>query len=166
MSSKEWPDYNRLADIWYGIMNTEPLGSGQLGEWLRDDVGSDLMPQPGFVGRHYKTGGTLLLGMNPGRITEKRETEAEQRFYAALENMKHGAPNRLSAFLNLNEVTEEVAPTWRFNRVLTALVLDALGLTWPRIAYLNLLKWRSRGKASLTTLYSWSWEKHTSDQHR
>jgi hypothetical protein len=53
------------------------------------------MPQPGFVGRHYKTGGTLLLGMNPGRITEKRETEAEQRFYAALENMKQGIPDRL-----------------------------------------------------------------------
>jgi len=88
MSGNEQPDYHRLADIWYGIMNTEPLTNHQLGEWLRGDVGSDSMPQPGFVGRHYKTGGTLLLGMNPGRITEKRETEAEQRFYAALENMR------------------------------------------------------------------------------
>jgi hypothetical protein len=61
-------------------------------------------------------------------------------------------------------VTEEVAPTWRFNRILTARVLDALGLRWPQIAYLNLLKWRSKGKASLATLYNWSWEKHTSAQ--
>jgi hypothetical protein len=158
--SGEGLDYERLADIWYGIMNTEP--PAQFGEWLRSDVGSESMPQPGFVGSRYRAGGMLLLSMNPVRITKNQETDSERRFYAALKNMKQGIPDRVSAFQDLNRVTEEVAPNWRFYELWVAPVLYRL--TWPEVAYLNLLKWHSGRKPKIRDLYRWSWENHTGVQ--
>lgn len=150
-------DYQALADLWHQIMITAPYEDNRLGQWLRNDTPTDLLPQPGYVGRNYKPCGTLLLAQNPGKFRGTNKDAEDDPFYAALANMKEDRPNRLSAFYHLNQSFEEAAPAWPYYANVLKPVLDALKLSLPDVAYLNLIKWRSKGRVK-QLLYDLSWE--------
>ena len=155
----------KLADLWWRIMNTEAPQEDQVGRWRRSEEPIDVIPQPGYVGSKYRTGGTLILGMNPGNAASGLE-EGNDSYYEALARMRNAA-NRVSAFLSLNQVMESVSPSWPLHRKLIRHVLCACGLKLNEVAQVNLFKWRtskiSRGKR--TKLYEWNWPQ-TSEQVR
>jgi hypothetical protein len=131
-------DYQVLADLWHQIMVTAPYEDPRLGQWLRTETSTDRLPQPGYVGERYRPGGTLLLAQNPGRFRGIRKDAEDDRFYAALLDMKKAIPNQLSAFHNLNHSYEKAARSWfYYDRVLKP-TLDAMKLDLPDVAHINL----------------------------
>ena len=55
-------------------------------------------------------------------------------------------------------------PTWKIFRNFIAPVLEYAGVDFSRVAYLNLLKWRTKKSSGLARLYDLSWHDHTQDQ--
>lgn len=58
----------------------------------------------------------------------------------------------------------DIMPRWTVYRGCIYPVLDALGLDFRDVAYVNLLKWRTQPSVSLARLYELSWLEHTADQ--
>lgn len=153
-----------LANLWHEVVHTPPFVDARIGNWLRTGGLSDLIPQPGFVGRRYEQGGTLLLAMNPGGGAEG-DTVHDCRFFEELGRFRaSGTDDRLARFLTWNQVFEEVACTWqRYYANLLSPILKRLDGELADVAYLNVLKWRNRSEANKHryTLYDLSWARHT-----
>jgi len=154
-----------LATIWYQIMNTAPFEHPDLGQWLRDERDTDILPQPGYVGANYRPGGTLLVAQNPGMFRGSRLDADDDPYYTALTNMKEAVPDKIAAFHNLNRVYAAVAPYWHYYKKVLKPVFDALKLTLPDVAHINLVKWRSKSYIR-KALYDLSWRSHTCAQLR
>jgi hypothetical protein len=150
-------DYRKLSGLWHQIMNTSPYEDAGLGQWLRDETDTDILPQPGYVGARYRPGGTLLLAQNPGRFRGKQKDTEDDPFYEALKNMKEAVPSRLLAFHKLNQAFERAATSWHYYCKVLEPVLGAIRLDLPDVAHLNLVKWRTKGRIK-KGLYDLGWK--------
>lgn len=55
------------ASLWHRILNTDAVQTfGELSGRLLNRDWYDGLPQPGYVGPRYTSGGVLFVGMNPG----------------------------------------------------------------------------------------------------
>lgn len=105
------------------------------------------VPAPGWVGKHYRAGSAVLVGINPGGGTKAYvEPRPEDRdLYTLLRRFR--AAQDASA---VRESFDDLCDGWitiqstRHNiRRPISLILDALGLTVQDIAFLNLVPFRT-----------------------
>ncbi len=153
----------RLASVWESILQLSHR------EFFDDfsrhvidrEHGHDKLPQPGFVGRSYRPGGLILIGQNPGN-GRGGLTSPDERQYQLLYDLRdaNSSSKRLKAYRNLMTALEtEVMITWNIVQNVVKPLLDELGLTFDKIAYLNLMKFRTIGNDPPGTLYNRSWPK-------
>lgn len=155
-----------LALMWQNILKTDPkkLYGDQYDRLLNRNWG-DRIPQPGYVGHSYAKGGIVFVGMNPGGGPKEGLGDRDKTLYKGLEGLRD-ADNRtrVKAFEEVNSLLESMIPTYKYARSYVMPVLQGAGLQMADVAYLNLLKWRTRGGVSLNKLYDISWCDHTSEQ--
>jgi len=109
---------------------------------LRDE--DQNLPQPGYVGSDYWATGVLLIGQNPGVVTERFRAQ-NSRYAHLLKNVRDSPNsetyNKLSAYLR------EIIPTWPVSG--NYFPLAECGLTFDDIAYFNLVRCRTVGNKSV-----------------
>ncbi len=89
----------------------------------------------------------------------------DQRQYEALQHLRDADEFGVrAAFDELTRVLAEIMPVWRIYQNFVDPVLHALGLDFSEVAYVNLLKWRTKTSSGLARLYALSWNHHTRDQ--
>lgn len=128
---------------------------------LNRDHGLDKLPQPGLVGAHYRPGGILLLGQNPGNDrTGKGLSREDCHQYPLLEQLRD-APDTASALTAsrdlMSTLISEVMPTWPIMRNVCLPLLALLRLELQDVAYINLVKFRTNTSKFKTAIYKASW---------
>jgi hypothetical protein len=155
-----------LSMLWQEISNrksVEVLGDGA--QMLRNSNPGDNLPQPGFVGAKYRSGSVLFIAMNPGGKGLSAETAQVHQVIEQLQCASAGS--LLDAFEALNGVHRIVVPNWKIFVNFVRPILDCTGLTIDDIAYINLLKWRTRSGVKpreFQRLYESSWQAYTQRQ--
>jgi hypothetical protein len=127
--------------------------------------GDDALAQPGFVGRRYKPGGILFIGANPGGSkVQALESDTEQN--ELIRKLRRADDlNCLVAFEHLMRHLRIVMPAeWRIYRNCVERVLRNTHYTVDDIAYLNLVKWRTRNERLTADVVDSSWQSQTSYQ--
>lgn len=163
------PDREKLAGLWQSILSytdrpQEIFGvhSERLFDRHHSDV--DRLPHPGFVGRNYRQGGILFLGMNPGNGTAVMDPGQEPH-YEGLRKLRNAtAEGRLKAFEALMAYDESWYPSIRIMDVVVGPVLRGTGHGFDAVAFMNVLKWRTQGSSELAPLYRASMAAHTLEQ--
>lgn len=104
------------------------------------------IPQLGYIGKNYRKGGDILLGINPGGGRDAyRRTPEDGRLLpriAALRDGSHSNADLDAVF----EICMENMRTWNLWRIVEP-VLGALGKGQDEIAYLNWCPFRTRNDA-------------------
>jgi hypothetical protein len=147
----------------------------------RSDVFEDdrLMPQctvadantaaPGWVGRDWAPGGTLLMAINPGGGGDRyRINPTDVRLYGLIRAFRsaEGLPSQAAALRALSDTWLQIQATHAISRVISA-VLDATGGTLHSSAFLNILPFRTReDKPARRSELRNAWEKGTERQVR
>jgi hypothetical protein len=157
---------DELAALWQRILRAKPdaiFGASSPCIEDRLDLGDEI-PQPGFVGTRYRSGGVLFLGKNPGKGGAQKSEEDRLQF-EALHRLRDANPADLRClFEDLCELlARRVMPTWGIVRNYVNPVLSKVGAGLDDVAYLNLLKWRS--EATNAHLFDASWKAHTGEQY-
>ena len=67
-------------------------------------------------------------------------------------------------FDELTNVLAEIMPHWKIHHNFIAPVLDWAKVEFSKVAYINLLKWRTTSSKGLNRLYELSWNDHTREQ--
>jgi hypothetical protein len=101
---------------------------------------------PGFVGRAYRPGGLVFMGINPGGGGDayKVRTSEDEVFYRALGQFTSAdSANLDTAFDRLTEVFQQVVQRWNLWRIFSA-ALEAAGSSLGDVAYLNAVPYRTR----------------------
>jgi uracil-DNA glycosylase len=129
-----WQSYQRV------ITCTECTDSADRGI-LRDDLFN--LPQPGYVGTKYTTGGVLLVGQNPG-VSNENYKEQDQRYAEALATLAD-RPSHTS-MMRLQDILTEIIPTWPVQN--NYFPLQECNLTLDEIAYCNVVRCRTKGNAA------------------
>lgn len=161
---------DRLASLWADILSLTDHPQdvfGLFSDRLLDRGGadSDRLPHPGFVGRNYQPGGLLFLGMNPGNGPTNGPDPSEESHYEGLRRLRHASPNaRRAAFDALMTYDESWYPQIRIMNVVVKPVLDGTNKGFDSIAYMNVLKWRTKSSSGLAPLYKASMRAHTLSQ--
>ena len=158
---------NGLALLWQRILQTDPQTLFGMGaDRLQNRGWGDRIAQPGYVGREYEPGGLVFVSMNPGGGREKDEANAEdRRQYAVLTRLRDADANSVvPIFYKLSAVLSDIMPTWKIHRNFVVPVLKSAGVSFQRVAYLNLLKWRTESSSGLNQLYDISWQDHVREQ--
>lgn len=156
----------KLAHLWQRILKTDPeeLFGNQCSRLLSRNWG-DQIPQPGYAGARYQPGGILFIGMNPGGGPSEGLGEADLDQYRALEGLRNSDETELGAkFEELNNLLARLMRQWKIYKNFVAPILDCANLEFSRVAYLNLIKWRTKSGKDLNRLYDLSWRAHTGDQ--
>ena len=159
-----------LAEIWARILSfTEHPQDvfGLFSERLLDRQASDedRLPHPGYVGRNYSKGGLLFLAMNPGNGPTNGPDPAEAPHYEALRSLRHARSQvRRLSFDALMSYDESWYPQIRIMTVVVKPIMDGTGTHLDSIAYMNVLKWRTKKSSGLAPLYRLSMKAHTLDQ--
>lgn len=158
-----------LIQLWQKILKTEPEKLfGDLNELLQNRNWGDRIPQPGYVGKLYAKGGVVFVGMNPGGGPNDGLSERDIELYRGLENLRESdVRNSAKQFELVNSLLASSIPTYKYARTYVVPVLQGSGMHMTDVAYLNLLKWRTRSKtsvANLNKLYDRSWYDHTGKQ--
>jgi hypothetical protein len=160
-------DREKLADLWAGILGfTEKPQEvfGLFSDRLLDRQASDedRLPHPGYVGRNYTKGGLLFLAMNPGNGPTNGPDPTEEPHYACLRSLRDAAPReRRKTFDALMAYDESWYPQIRIMKVVVKPVMDGTGHGFDSIAYMNVLKWRTKKSSGLAPLYKLSMKAHT-----
>jgi hypothetical protein len=103
--------------------------------------------------------------MNPGGGTQGGLSVDDQRQYSALQCLRDADEARaFGVFDELTRALAEIMPRWKIHRNFVAPVLNAAGLEFSDVAYVNLLKWRTTTSNGLARLYTLSWDHHTREQ--
>ena len=147
----------------------------------RDEVFEDdrLMPQrsiadahisaPGWVGRHWQPGGTLLVAINPaGGGDNYRVNPTDARLYDLVRafRLAEGFASQSATLRVLSDAWLQIQYTHSINRVMAA-VLAATGGTFQSTAFLNVLPFRTReNKSARRSEVRNAWEKGTGNQVR
>lgn len=155
----------RFADLWSSILKTRPQAIfGNDVHLSRSEAKDDRIAQPGYVGSRYRQGGLLFVAMNPGGANA-RMTEADERQLPLLRALaKASQRTRLLRFVELNRELERAMPNWNLVRFIVAPILEGLGLSFSQVAYINLVKWRTRKERMSSGLLRRSWELQTGPQ--
>ncbi|WP_133064396.1 hypothetical protein, partial [Sandarakinorhabdus cyanobacteriorum] len=145
----------------------------------RRDVFEDdrLMPQcaiadantaaPGWVGRDWTPGGTLLMAINPGGGGDNyRMNPTDARLYSLIRAFRSAEDHssKAATLRALSDAWLQVQTTHAISRVISA-VLDATGGTLNSSAFLNMLPFRTRGnKPARRSELRRAWVKGTGNQ--
>ena len=145
----------------------------------RDEVFEDdrLMPQrsiadaqiaaPGWVGRDWQPGGTLLVAINPaggGDSYRINPTDAPLYDLARAFRAAEGLELQSAALRALSDTYLQVQKTLSIIRVMAA-VMAATGGTFQSSAFLNVLPFRTReNKSARRSEVRNEWDKGASDQ--
>jgi len=156
----------RAAPLWRRILRKNPaqVFGSEFHPLLQRNSG-DLLAQPGYVGERYSPGGLIFVSMNPGGGPSEglgRRDIAQYKCLRALRNSSED--DAASRFRELTGRLAEWMPGWKIIRNFVEPVLGYAHLEFDQVAYVNLLKWRTRKSSGLTRLYSLSWQDHTADQ--
>ena len=121
---------------------------------LRDDLFN--LPQPGYVGVNYESRRVLLLGQNPG-VSPERFRQQDQTYAEALAAVADmPGPESMQ---RLQCVLEDIIPTWPVQN--KYFPLDECGLRLSEIAYLNVVRCRTKGNtAPSSTMVANCTERH------
>jgi len=101
-------------------------------------------PRPAWIGEHYRPGGVVLLGKNPGGGAATHihvRSVADAATYSALGQLNDR--RNLEAYRHWREEEGKALPSWNFWRSISA-VLGALKLSRDEVAIGNLLPLRTR----------------------
>lgn len=147
----------------------------------RDEVFEDdrLMPQcsiadahiaaPGWVGRDWQPGGTLLVAINPaGGGDNYRINPTDARLYDLVRafRLAEGLASQSATLRALSDAWLQIQNTHSINRVMAA-VLAATGGTFQSSAFLNVLPFRTReNKSARRSEVRNAWDKGASHQVR
>ena len=111
---------------------------------LRDD--GEHVPQPGYIGPHYRNSRVLLVGQNPA--TPKSLTVPDRPYTAALRALRdEPTPQR---YKDLNAVLRDFIPQWHVHG--NYFPLAESGLTLEDIAYCNIVRCRTSNDAKPSEL--------------
>ncbi len=156
---------HELADLWHWILNEDPKRLfGRAAALLRNQQKDDWIAQPGYVGAKYKPGGLLFVGMNPGGTTIGEISEEDRQQLLLLTRLKESSQrSRLAAFEELNRDLSKSMKKWAIFQAVKR-ILDALDMNFSEVAYLNLLKWRTKDERISSKLLRQSWYGHTAQQ--
>jgi len=101
------------------------------------------VPQIGFVGRDYRAGGTVLLGINPGGGGDTYvRTAADSILLPLIESLRGGKAPRETLDAMFNQYAANMR-TWNLWRIVLP-VLEACEKSQTEIAYLNWCPFRTR----------------------
>jgi len=126
---------------------------------------ADRLPQPGYMGLRYRPGGLVFGSMNPGAGPQDGFSPEDVRQYRALEGLRDAVDAVLcAAFDELTTALADIMPTWKIHRNFVAPVMAAARVDFSQVAYVNLLKWRTKASSGLARLYALSWQAHTREQ--
>ncbi len=154
------------ALLWRGILRTDPdaIFESEAARLLNRNW-ADRLPQPGYIGARYRSGGLVFVSMNPGAGPREGFSAEDVRQYRALERLRDADDGDLRAvFDDFTTVLADIMPTWKIHRNFVVPVLDAAQLDFTQVAYVNLLKWRTKASSGLARLYAISWHNHTRAQ--
>lgn len=139
----------------YPILHTRQSLFGEHAEEYDDSV----LAHPGFVGRDYRRGGTLFLGMAPGAgIPDATEARA-------LSNLARArGKNIVTAHEGLCANVRGLMLGWKLWLNCASYIVEARGdLTYDSIAYVSVLPWRVRDTPSGSS-YAPAWVHYTAAQ--
>ena len=106
------------------------------------------LPFLGYVGASFRTGGVVLMAINPGGGSDKyKKTVEDERLCPALQRLQDSSPQM--AAVAAGEVFQnyiEVLPTWNLWRIVNP-VLKATDTDINSIAFLNVVPFRTKGDA-------------------
>jgi hypothetical protein len=161
------PDLTRKAALlWKRILLEDPtqIFGAESTRLLQRNWG-DRIAQPGYVGRLYSVRGLTFVSMNPGGGPSQGLGPEDLAQYEVLQKLRDSTEAEApSAFLELTAVLERIMPTWKIFRNFVSPVLEHAKVDFSHVAYLNLLKWRTKSSSGLARLYDLSWRDHTQDQ--
>jgi hypothetical protein len=154
------------ARLWRGILRTDPGAIfGPEAARLLNRHWADRLPQPGYIGTRYGPGGLVFVSMNPGAGPHDGFSPEDVRQYRALEGLRDADDAALCpAFDELTTALADIMPTWKIHRNFVAPVMAAARVDFSQVAYVNLLKWRTKASSGLARLYALSWQHHTREQ--
>ena len=154
------------ALLWRRVLRADPnVIFGSEASRLMNRNWADRLPQPGYMGLRYRSSGLVFVSMNPGAGPQDGLGPDDQRQYAALKHLRDGDDSSIcAAFDDLTAVLANIMPGWKIHRNFVMPVLQAAGLDFSQVAYVNLLKWRTTASSGLARLYALSWNHHTHDQ--
>lgn len=103
---------------------------------------------PGWVGPAWRSGGTVLVGINPGGGGDAyRGNPTDAKLYHLIRVFRDAAPgSRAEALAALSEAWIEVQATHNIQRVIDA-VLEATGEDARSSAFINVVPFRTRNDA-------------------
>lgn len=132
---------------------------------LLDRNWGDRISQPGYVGRLYAAGGLAFVSMNPGGGPNEGLGAHDLAQYELLQKLRDSSEaDAPTIFLELTETLERLMPSWKIVRNFVSPVLESANVDFSRVAYLNLLKWRTKSSSGLSRLYDLSWNDHAQEQ--
>jgi hypothetical protein len=157
---------NNAALLWRGILRTDPdTIFGSEAARLLNRHGADRLAQPGYIGTRYGPGGLVFVSMNPGAGPQGGLSAEDLRQYSALEGLRDAEDGDVCAvFDELTTALADIMPTWKIHRNFVAPVMAAARVDFSQVAYINLLKWRTKASSGLARLYAVSWQAHTRAQ--
>lgn len=160
-----------LAEQWHAILRHTETRQEIFGD-LADDLidraegtenDRDRLPHPGFVGRDCPTQGLLFLGLNPAN-GPYLPGSPEEPHYEHLRSLRDSAPSdRIERFEALMDHDAQWMPHIQLMGIVVQPLLERLNLSFGEIAYLNVLKWRTKRRPRVALLRA-SLEAHTLSQ--
>ena len=158
-----------LALLWRRVLRTNRKRLfGDETKRLRDLKWGDRIAQPGFVGPNYETGGLVFVSMNPGGGNDGLGPfDLEQ--YKILKRLRNCSESDAAThFSEFNGLLQRLIPRGDIGgpifQTFLEPVLHHARTEFSSVAYLNLLKWRTKESNGLNKLYDLSWQDHTGDQ--
>jgi hypothetical protein len=152
----------QVALLWQEILRSDhpDMFANAQNDAIDRAHGHDRLPQPGFVGRRYQPGGILLIAQNPGNDPfGKGEGTLDLTQYTPLRRLRDAKNRRetIHASQHLMATLESIMKKWNIIRVVARPLLHALDLDLDDVAYLNLVKFRTRNSNIGSNLYDKSW---------
>ena len=123
-------------------------------------------PAPGWVGKDWRFGGTLLVAINPGGGGDThRLNPTDERLYGLIRRFRDaGAEKQPSALREMSDAWIEIQSTHNIRRVIDA-VLEATRSSCAQAAFLNVLPFRTRNdKPTRASELRQAWRKATAGQ--
>jgi hypothetical protein len=103
--------------------------------------------------------------MNPGGGRDNGLGANDLALYEVLQKLRNSNDaDASSAFQELTALLEHIMPFGRIFRNFVGPVLEYAQLDFTGVAYLNLLKWRTKKSSGIRRLYDLSWQHHTGEQ--
>ena len=122
---------------------------------------------PGVVGPGYRTGGLLMIGINPGggRDSYNKARHGENDLYPVLHQLKKcPAEEVYDMFESCNQVSMRVQREWNIWKLIYEIII-ATDLPSDGYAYLNAVPYRTRNdKPPSTKVIQRSWERIVTPQ--